>query len=278
MNVSHLANQFRLDYQISHMPLDFDQLVDVLRRHFRILRYSEAQEEEANEFALNVRAPVCYLAKLRVRSPEDIRAVAGVSEEDAQRLYERVLKYRKEDHLVTRREKDLVKMMSGAGERPTFHPGEKRLKQVAAAAFIALALILGICCCAPYFSDEEERPDLSYSSGENYGGSVPRASAKEGPEAPPVDSEPAPDERALSSQQEPPAGQKTETFWVTRYGECYHREDCFHLYGKDNLREMTRQDARDEGLRPCTDCRPDDESNENPLEVYSGGFVCIFRF
>ena len=135
MNVSHLANQFRLDYQISHMPLDFDQLVDVLRRHFRILRYSEAQAE-------------------------------------------------------------LVK-------RECF----------------GCTLELG-----------------GFALTDEFG---------------------------------------QTTIYVSDY---INREDCFHLYGKDNLREMTRQDARDEGLRPCTDCRPDDESNENPLEVYSGGFVCIFRF
>lgn len=219
-----------------------------------------AQEKEANEFALSVRAPVCYLAKLRVRSPEDIRAVAGVSEEDACNLFKKVTKYRKEDHLVTRQEKNLVKMMSGSGEKPSFHPGEKRLKQIGAAALIALVLVLGICCCAPYFSDDEKLPAFSYGSGEKLGGSISKASAESEVEGPSAVSKPPPEEQDLSSQQNPPvAAEKAETFWVTRYGECYHREDCFHLYGKDDLREMTRQDAKEEGLRACTDCRPDDE-------------------
>lgn len=342
MNIPHLAYKFRLDYQIFNMPLDYDHLVYVPQRHFRILKYSEvqteliqrecfsytlelsgfaltdefgqttiyisdyvnreeqlsvllhelghvlcghcrrmgpvgyggdgdpAQEEEANEFALNVRAPVCYLAKLHVQSPEDIRVITGVGEEDAQHLYEEILKYRKEAHLVTRQEKSLIKMMNGTGERPSFHPGQKYLKNVAAVAFIALALIVGICCCAPYFSENENLSTFSYGSGESYGGSVPQASAGSTLSRPGGDSEPVsalvPDsgspqeERDLAAEIEASKGaQALETFWVTRFGECYHRENCYHLIGKDNLREIIRQDATDVGLRPCKDCRPDDK-------------------
>lgn len=45
MNIPHLAYKFRLDYQIFNMPLDYDHLVYVLQRHFRILKYSEVQTE-----------------------------------------------------------------------------------------------------------------------------------------------------------------------------------------------------------------------------------------
>ena len=369
MNIPNLAYKFRLDYRIHCMPLDFDQLVYILGRHFRILRYSEAeaelirrecfcctlelsgfaltdefgqttiyisdyisrekrlavllhelghvlcghcrrmgpvvgyggdgdtaQEEEANAFARSVLAPVCYLAKLHVQSPEDIQAVTGVGDEDAKLLYEDVLKYRREAHLVTRQEKILVKMMDGAGERPSIHVGEKRLKKVAAVSFIALALALGISCCAPYFTEEENLPAFSYGTGggQNYGGSVPTALAEGelgSPEAhsqpssasvpgtgPPEDGMNLPEEGnrqdpALSSSsgtpeeapvppvgsQAPQDGQAQETFWATRYGECYHREDCYHLYGRVNMRELTRQDAWEEGLRPCKDCRPDEK-------------------
>lgn len=367
MNVPNLAYKFRLDYRIAHMPLDCDQLVYILRRNFRILKYSEAeaelvrrecfsctleldgfaltdefdqttiyisdyidrekrlsvllhelghvicghcrklgpvmgygwsgdpmQEEEANEFARSVLAPVCYLAKLPVQSPEDIQAVTGVRKRDAQQLYKDVLKYRKEAHLVTQQEKSLIKMMNGAEDRPSFHRGQKCLKRVAAASFIALAVILGICCCAPYFNMEENLPAYSSSGSQNYGGSVSMASAEGDLDLLEENSQPvsasvpdtglpkvgedqpeagfqqgqAPSSSSGTPEQGPVPpggsqvtqdGQAQKMFWATQYGECYHREDCFHLYGRDNMRELTRQEALEDGLRPCKDCRPDEK-------------------
>lgn len=335
MNIPYLAYKFRLDYGIFHMPLGYDQLVYLLRHHFRILRYSEAEsellrrecysctlewngfaltdefgqttiyisdyvsrekrllvllhelghvicghcrrmgplvvyggngdqseEEEANEFSRYLRAPVCYLAKLRVQSPEDIQVVADMRKDDAQRIFREVVQYRQEDRIVTRQEKNLLKLMCQAKDRPFLRRGERSLKKVAAAACIALVLILGICCCAPHFSLEVDLPSSSDSSveGQNIGNRVPVASAKDG-------SHPLEEDTQLSSAYSSDSQQQNQAYvrqgtafvWITRSGECYHREGCQHLRGSDFLWEVTLKEAVEMGLRPCKVCHPDEE-------------------
>ncbi len=335
MNIPYIAYKFRLDYGIFHMPLEYDQLVYILRHHFRILRYSEAEtellrrecysctlewngfaltdefgqttiyisdyvsrekrllvllhelghvlcghcrrmgplvvyggsgeqseEEEANEFSLYLRAPICYFAKLHVQSPEDIRAVAGVGKSDAQQIFREVIKYRQEDHLITRQEKNLLRLMCQVKDRPFLRRGERSLKRVAATACIALALILGICCCAPYLSFEEDLPSSPYDSVENQniGGRVPVASAKDGSHPFEENSQMSPAYSSDNGQKsEMYAGQETDLVWITRSGECYHREGCQHLGGSDLLWEVTFQEAVEMGLRPCKVCHPDEE-------------------
>lgn len=41
--------------------------------------------------------------------------------------------------------------------------------------------------------------------------------------------------------------------YKTRTGECYHRGSCSYLKSKI---EITLQEAVDEGLRPCSRCKP----------------------
>lgn len=50
---------------------------------------------------------------------------------------------------------------------------------------------------------------------------------------------------------------KNDTVVVTKSGEKYHRPDCKHVIGKDNLIHMTIEDAQTAGYEPCADCKPD---------------------
>lgn len=47
---------------------------------------------------------------------------------------------------------------------------------------------------------------------------------------------------------------QSDIVYVTRYGDKYHMSDCQHIKGKDNLQEMTIQQAEDSGYEPCSVC------------------------
>lgn len=44
--------------------------------------------------------------------------------------------------------------------------------------------------------------------------------------------------------------------YATPSGSCYHRADCHHVQGKDDIRRMTIAEARAAGLKPCQSCKP----------------------
>lgn len=44
--------------------------------------------------------------------------------------------------------------------------------------------------------------------------------------------------------------------YVTEFGEKYHAPTCSHVRGKENLRELVREEAALEGYEPCTVCNP----------------------
>ena len=46
----------------------------------------------------------------------------------------------------------------------------------------------------------------------------------------------------------------TETVYCTASGGSYHYADCSYIEGKDNLTEMTVQEAEAAGLEPCSKC------------------------
>ena len=45
-----------------------------------------------------------------------------------------------------------------------------------------------------------------------------------------------------------------ETVYVTRTGEKYHVEGCQYIEGKDDLREMSAEEAEQAGYEPCSVC------------------------
>lgn len=63
----------------------------------------------------------------------------------------------------------------------------------------------------------------------------------------------------LSNQQTGQESNRTsvlsaETVYVTRTGEKYHVEGCQYIEGKDDLREMSAEEAEQAGYEPCSVC------------------------
>lgn len=50
-----------------------------------------------------------------------------------------------------------------------------------------------------------------------------------------------------------PTTESVEVVYITNTGECYHRETCSYLKSKI---EVTKEKAKNMGLRPCSRCRP----------------------
>lgn len=51
---------------------------------------------------------------------------------------------------------------------------------------------------------------------------------------------------------------KAKTVYATESGERYHEQDCQYVEGKENLREMTLEEAEEMNLLPCEGCEPDE--------------------
>ena len=325
MNISHLAYQFRLDYQIGEIPLEYDRLERILQKNFRILNYSEAadelvqreyfsytfalkgfsltddqgqttvyisdsisremrlrvllyelghvfcghchrlnpvegssqletlQEQQANEFALNVLAPVCYLARLPFLSQEDISRITYVSDKDAALLYQQVIEYRNESHLITGREKKLIKLMKKSSGRPSFHLGRKWARTAIASVCIALTLIAGVSFSSPHFEAERNIPAYLPLAADTPAPKTTDASSRnKGSASPPGNpSKPLPEGASLPPQ--------SETFFATSSGKRYHRSSCQFVRGKENVMELTKEQLDAMGLTPCQTCHPESE-------------------
>ena len=50
-------------------------------------------------------------------------------------------------------------------------------------------------------------------------------------------------------------GQDCDIVYVTRYGKCFHRDDCYTIRHRDT-RGIDRHDAKSKGKRPCKKCSP----------------------
>ncbi len=59
---------------------------------------------------------------------------------------------------------------------------------------------------------------------------------------------------ADGSEEEAVSAAGTEAVYCTESGESYHYAGCSYIEGKDNLKEMTVQEAESAGLDPCSKC------------------------
>jgi len=61
---------------------------------------------------------------------------------------------------------------------------------------------------------------------------------------------------------------ETYIVYVTKSGECYHKEDCFCIQNRNKI-PITLEEAMEEGYRPCENCEPPDIS----YQYYFGGEI-----
>lgn len=215
--------RFVLAHELGHIVLNHTSGCQVLG--FNSSRQPDkTQEWEADKFATALFAPTCILKKAKITEPEAISDHTLISEQDACLLSMAV----KRQFIFSDIEDKLCKQFGGYIRRNAAKSYKKTFSMF---SFLAICIIL-ITCLMVFVS---RSPSLT-------------------------DSTPAPKPIQHSTIESNATVENvdnaTEIVVVTRTGDKYHLPDCQHVRGKDDVIEMTKQEAIEKGYEPCKVCKP----------------------
>ena len=180
------------------------------------------QEAEANAFAREVCAPLPVLYKCHFQSEKAIERFGLLKGRYAEEQF-LILNKMGEDYCFSNIERDIYKIFKSFVQHVKLFRVRGLVKRYIPVAVVSV--MLGMLIMLPLIWNDEV----------------------------PASSEP------MSYQQ---TAQETdsdfvpinETVYVTRTGEKYHVEGCRYIDGKDDLRNMTIEEAEQAGYEPCSVC------------------------
>ena len=202
--------------------------------------HDENDEEEAEEFALALLAPVCYLSRRGYHSPEDIKnAISPLSIPDSRNVYSSCIIYAKTAK-PSAIERELCGAMAGTTKNFMFY--YKRAYAVVASSLLGIAAINII--------NSHWQPPVSLSSSLDLDKTSTHfefeSSVSISREA---ISAAIPDSESTAVPLNQPI-----VVYITATGEKYHLEDCQHIRNKDNLESMSIEEAQQRQYEPCKIC------------------------
>ncbi len=225
------ARQLAVAHELGHIVLGHAHCFVLEKSYFE----DTAQEREAEAFAYQLLAPCCVLKRMGVKSVPDIACNTLLSKDQAGLVYSRLKHSRREPY-----QEELCAQFHCQGTRWDF---------AVAAVFFLIVVLFGFGVWYMLESNDK-KPNSLY---------VPVVSDT-GTQHRPTQTE-APTTEATSSSVETTAGsqvQEPRTVYVTSGGEKYHADWCQHLYKdgvrKDNIRELSEEQARAQGYTPCSVC------------------------
>lgn len=214
---------FALAHEYGHICLSPSAFHGILGKSENPVQEFE-QEREADDFALNLLAPICVLSKLKPRTISELQKLTLLNSSRAYIAYKNLKNpctLSEDEELVTRNFQRFIRCYN-----------LKKYRKLIATCILFLSVVLHF-----YFSNfTEETHHTSWIDARNISSiassSVP-ASLYETIELSPV---------------------PTDHVVVTPSGARYHIPDCFHVESKTNLRKLSVTDAALEGFTPCKDC------------------------
>lgn len=180
------------------------------------------QEAEANAFAREVCAPLPVLYKCHFKSEKAIERFGLLKGRYAEEQF-LILNKMGDDYCFSDIERDIYKIFKSFVQNVKLFRMRGLVKRYIPAAIIAF--VVGILIMLPFTRNDD----------------VPASS------------------ETLSNQQTGQESNRTsvllaETVYVTRTGEKYHVEGCQYIEGKDDLRDMSAEEAEQAGYEPCSVC------------------------
>ena len=177
----------------------------------------DEQEKEANNFMRELLAPACIL-KQKHYSLDDIKNNTLISDENAQKQFSRANNKTK----YTRTENQLKKQFNG----------EPRNYRKILSIITAVIIIVSVFGAYQYEKCKE-----------NYITSTVQ----------PSEQATAPINTQVATPEQTP--NQSVTVYKAATGQVYHSSpDCRYIRGKDNVLEITIEEAEKTGLRPCSNC------------------------
>lgn len=179
---------------------------------------ADLQEIEANDFALELLAPVCILKSKRIKTTEDLENIALVSHNNSTKQFDKLLHHKRK---YTEHEKELLKLF---GITRNFSP---IIKSIVAIIIIIVSIFFGMQL--PQFTDEtssETHSDINSS---------PAVTTTEAPV--------------------PVAETVEELVYVTKTGTRYHKADCRYVRNNKTSKSITAEEAKTD-YTPCKVCNP----------------------
>ena len=184
---------------------------------------TDIQEAEADEFTRTVCAPLPVLYRCHIRSGKDIERYGLLNSAEANKQFIS-LSQQNVEYGLSDTEKAISDQFISFIQDVKF----TRLRSVAKryAPVGVIALLIGMLLMVPFLNNQTQ----------------------------PGSSQPAPVSNAVNTSSPNASLPQTDTVFVTRTGDKFHVEGCQHIKGKDDLQEMTPQQALERGLEPCSVC------------------------
>lgn len=232
---------FTIAHEMGHIVLGHTYYGKLGKRNGRSV---DVQEQEADIFAYELLAPSCVVRQCRVTSALELRYM-GIGSR-AEFYFLQILSQSREIHCLERKKllnqfrqyirEYLKEKRANAAPSDSPHWGQ-RLIAIGLTASIAF---LGFCFVYQMNHWQEDAPVTVIRS---QGIAARESSGEQTLETGSFDASMTQD--GASS-----------VVYVTSSGKKYHRAECTYVEGKDNLIEMTREEAEEEGYEPCSVCNP----------------------
>ena len=183
------------------------------------LKNEAPQEREADEFALEFLAPTCVLKNIKHLNPSVISHLTLLDRQSAEHVFFKVRDHKRNTQL----ENNLCESFDVT--KPY------NIKPILLAVGVMLSILL-----VTYVSNNNDDKNNTISISTP----VPIST----------------DYVASISDNVDNAAIDSEIVVVTKTGDKYHLPDCQHVREKDNVIEMTKQEAIEKGYEPCKVCKP----------------------
>lgn len=187
-----------------------------------IEKIEQNQEREANLFAYEVLSPVCVLKRCKIKSFDELEALKLVSSVGNLDIYKKI---KDTEAYESNIEEQLCENFKG------FISTVKKIKRRKVYKRFAFVLLFILIFTMGYFASTIEINNI-LPDGNTYTG--------------PSD---ITDDTGTTEYQ--------GIVYITRTGTKYHKPTCSYVRNRDDLREMTIEEALEEGLQPCKVCEPD---------------------
>lgn len=239
-----LAPEPRLRFALSH------ELGHVIQGHIWRETQEAHHETDANQFALAFLAPLCYLSTLHIGCVQDIQDATGLESEKCEILFGRLTDYEKTPKEFSATEKSLVDLLSPPNQK------KKSLREYVSGNITGVIVVAMCCVVFTIVGVIKLSKDTPVSDPSPI---IPQSITQVDPDtllSSVPESKASSTESANESSTVPTGELKV---YITPSGKKYHLADCQYLKGKDNLQEMTIDEAIKENFSPCNVCNPDEK-------------------
>ncbi len=213
---------FAIAHEIGHIELQHNYIGNI--------GYTGAdtvQEREANTFAYQLLAPLCVLRAMNISNIADIQSNTLLDKEQAKVILKALHQYKTQP-----RADELIKLY---GIRfPQNHIG---FSVVLILFCVALSIFSIFFCSLPETLESEETTSSFLSS----------LKQKQQAQLSPIN-ETTPASEAVSESID-----QSETVYITRSGERYHKQNCYHIKNKTTS-ALSISEAIEDGYTACKSC------------------------